>query len=64
MHIDQKCSKDIYNVTKYFYYKQMLFFWTFLIHQRIPKKKFYGFHKNKKHNCFNFDDNKNHHVTL
>ncbi len=40
-------SKDIHNVTKKLYYKEMLFFWTFC------SSKNHSFHTNmKQHNCF------------
>ncbi len=40
---------------KTFYFKQMLFPWTF--YSRILKKKFHGFYKNIKHTVFNINNN-------
>ncbi len=46
-------SKDIYNVTKDFYFKYMLFFWTLCSSKNPEKIKCISFHKNmKQHNSF------------
>ncbi len=39
-------SKDIYNVTKYFYFKSVIFFWTFYSSKNPEKNQ--GSHKNIK----------------